>query len=58
MKNFLWDVSYIGVVIGKTTEKYMIKYYQYYLADKPSIKSCIEKAMSLQMGLNNEKIYE
>ncbi len=46
-ENFSWDESYKAVVIGKTTQLHLAKNIEVYIADKPLITSCIEKAFSL-----------
>ena len=47
LKNFSWDESYIAVVIGNATKKYLPKDAKYVVSDTPLISSCIEKAFKL-----------
>jgi len=46
-KNFEWDESYTAVLIGEATKAYLKNGMRYVIADKPLIRSCIEKAKSL-----------
>ncbi len=47
LKNFVWDESYIAVVIGKATKVHLPENAEYAVADEPLISSCIEKANEL-----------
>lgn len=47
-KNFEWDESYTAVLIGDATKGSLKRGMDYVVADKALIKSCIEKAKSLQ----------
>jgi len=47
-KNFKWDESYTAVLIGDATKGALRHGMNYVVADKALIKSCIEKAKSLQ----------
>lgn len=46
-QNFEWDESYTAVLIGEATKAYMKQGMRYLIADKPLIRSCIEKAKSI-----------
>ena len=46
-KNFVWDESYIAVVIGKATKAHLPLNAQYAVAEEPLITSCIEKARQI-----------
>ena len=48
LKNFDWLPGYTAVVIGKTTKIHLPDGCSYAVADKPSIESCIKKAMEIQ----------
>ncbi|MDY0402405.1 uroporphyrinogen-III synthase [Sulfurovum sp.] len=47
-KNFEWDESYTAVLIGDATKGALKRGMDYVVADRALIKSCIEKAKSLQ----------
>ncbi|MDD3592075.1 MAG: uroporphyrinogen-III synthase [Sulfurovum sp.] len=47
-KNFEWDESYTAVLIGDATKGSLKRGMDYVVAEKALIKSCIEKAKSLQ----------
>jgi len=46
-KSFKWQNSYKAVVIGKTTLKNLSKDIDVYVANKPTIDACIEKALEI-----------
>jgi len=46
-KNYKWDKSYKAVVIGKTTLKNLPSNIKAYVANEPSIASCVEKAKEI-----------
>ena len=48
LKNFLWDESYVAVVIGKATKVHLPVNANYVVADEPMIVSCIEKAKEIE----------
>ena len=48
LKNFVWDISYTAIVIGKATQKYLPKEAKYEVAEVATIESCVEKAFSLK----------
>ena len=51
-KNFSWDSSYSAVLIGVTTREHLpIECKRYFIADKPLISSCIEKAIEVEKSL-------
>ena len=45
-ENFDWDDSYMAVLIGKATQKYLPEYCKFVVADEPLIDVCVEKAKS------------
>ena len=47
LKNFVWDESYIAVVIGKATEVHLPQNANFVVADEPSIASCMKKAQEI-----------
>ena len=53
LENFAWDESYIAIVIGEATKKYLPTNAQYKVADMPLIDSCIAKAKEI---LNPNKL--
>jgi uroporphyrinogen-III synthase len=46
-KNVEWDASFTAISIGHTTAKYFPDFVEPVIADTPSLKSCICKALSL-----------
>lgn len=46
-KKVEWDNSFTAISIGKTTAKYFPKFIDPIIADTPSLKSCVCKALSL-----------
>jgi uroporphyrinogen-III synthase len=48
-KNFLWDSSYIAILIGKATKEHLPKECKYYISDEPLINSCIKKAKEIAL---------
>lgn len=46
-KSFNWDNSYKAIVIGKSTLNNLPKYIKAYVADEPTIDSCVEKAKEI-----------
>lgn len=48
VKNFLWDSSYIAIVIGRATKVHLPKEAKYEVSDKPLIDACIAKAKEVQ----------
>jgi len=46
-KSFKWQNSYKAVVIGKTTLKNLTQDIEAYVANNPTIESCIEKALEI-----------
>ena len=51
LKNFVWDQSYMAVVIGKATKVHLPVNVKYVVANKPLIASCIEKAKEIENPL-------
>lgn len=47
-KNFLWDESYIAVLIGDATKAHLPKSCKYAVADEPLINFCIKKAIEIE----------
>lgn len=47
-KNFLWDESYIAVLIGTATKKHLPKFCKYTISDEPLIASCVKKAIEIE----------
>lgn len=47
-KNFYWDNSYIAVVIGEATKKFLPSNAKVKVADKALIDSCIQKALEIK----------
>lgn len=47
-KNFLWDKSYIAILIGNATKEYLPNFCKYAVADEPLIHSCIKKAIEIE----------
>jgi len=50
LSNFTWDDSYLAVVIGKTTAKYLPSNINYKIAEETSIESCIKMAKSFSIN--------
>ena len=48
LKNFVWDESYVAVVIGKATKVHLPVSANYVVAATPLIASCIEKAKEIE----------
>jgi len=46
-KSFKWDSSFIAIVIGKSTLKNLPKNIKAFVANEPTIASCIEKAKEI-----------
>jgi len=44
LKNFVWDESYMAVVIGKATKVHLPQNVNFVVADEPSITACVKKA--------------
>ena len=51
LKNFIWDESYVAVVIGKATKVHLPFDAKYVVADTPLIASCIKKAKEIENSL-------
>jgi len=47
-KNFIWDTSYVAVLIGEATKKYLPHACKCVVADVPLITSCIKKAKEVE----------
>lgn len=47
LENFVWDESYIAVVIGEATKEYLPTNARYEVANIPLIDSCIAKAKEI-----------
>jgi uroporphyrinogen-III synthase len=47
-ENFEWHESYMAILIGHATKEHLPKVCRYVIADKPLIKSCIEKAIEIE----------
>lgn len=47
-KNFLWDESYIAILIGTATKEHLPDFCKYAVADEPLIDSCIKKAIEIE----------
>jgi uroporphyrinogen-III synthase len=47
-KSFEWDESYMAVLIGHATQKYLPRECKYVVADEPLITSCIKKAKEVE----------
>ena len=54
LKNFEWDESYVAVVIGEATKKYLPSYARYEVADTPLIDACITKATQVLLTSNSK----
>lgn len=52
LKNFSWESSYIAIVIGKATQKYLPKDAEFRVADVPTIEACVLKAKSLRTPMS------
>ena len=46
-KSVIWDESFQAISIGKTTAKYFPEFIQPIISNETSLKSCVEKALSL-----------
>lgn len=44
LKSFTWNSSYIAVSVGNNTDNHLPSYVTSYIANEPTIGSCIEKA--------------
>ena len=49
LKNFIWDSSYLAIVIGQSTKVHLPRDAKYLVADNPLISSCIKKAKELRV---------
>lgn len=47
-KVFSWDDSYKAISIGKTTAKYFPEHIKPIIADKTSLKACVQKALEME----------
>lgn len=47
-KNFLWDESYIAILIGNATKEHLPNFCNFAVADEPLITSCIQKAIQIE----------
>ncbi|MBU1667414.1 uroporphyrinogen-III synthase [bacterium] len=47
-KNFLWDKSYIAILIGNATKEHLPNFCNYAVAEEPLINSCIKKAIEIE----------
>jgi uroporphyrinogen-III synthase len=47
-KNFIWDNSFVAVLIGEATKEHLPSYCQYVVADEPLIDACVKKAKELE----------
>ena len=47
LKNFIWDESYMAVVIGKATKVHLPQNANFVVAEEPSIFACIKKAQTI-----------
>lgn len=47
-KVFFWDESYTAISIGKTTAKYFPKNIKPVIAEKTSLKACVNKALEIE----------
>ena len=47
-ENFLWNRSYIAILIGHATKQHLPKECQFMVADEPLISSCVKKALEIR----------
>ncbi|HIP12210.1 MAG TPA: uroporphyrinogen-III synthase [Arcobacter sp.] len=50
LSNFTWDDSYLAIVIGKTTAKYLPLNINYKISQETSLESCIKMAKSFSIN--------
>ncbi len=53
-KKFSWKESYTAISIGHTTAKYFPPNIQPYIADTTSIESCINKAIEIELSIQDD----
>lgn len=54
LDNFLWDTSYIAVIIGKESKVHLPPQARYEIADTPLIDACIMKAKEILISSNSK----
>ncbi len=54
LKNFGWDSSYKAVVIGEATKAHLPSEAETYVADRPLIDACVEKAREVLLASNSK----
>jgi len=52
-KNFIWDESYVAVLIGQATKAHLPNECKFVVAEEPLITSCIKKAQEVEKNCKN-----